>query len=232
MPNDVVTIAKNLDTIQAQMATACERAGRQLNEVTLIAVTKTIPLELLQEAQALWVDHPGMVFGENRVQELLSKYDHLPDTDWHMIGTLQRNKVKAILDKVSLIHSVDSLKLATEINRQAAKLGKIQAVLLEVNIANEPTKHGVAPAALPTLVQACAQLPNLQVIGLMTLAPYASDPETNRPHFKHMRDLLRALQPDNPHMQHLSMGMTGDYTVAIEEGATMVRIGTGIFGQR
>ena len=229
---DLSTIEQNILGIKQNMATACAATGRDPSDVSLIAVTKTIPLEILQACQPLFTQHDVTTLGENRVQELLSKYDSLPTTDWHMIGNLQRNKVKYIADKVSLIHSVDNLKLATDIDRHAGQLGKVQEVLLEVNIAAEASKHGVKPTDLPALAQACSHLPHLRVTGLMTVAPYVDNPEDNRRHFQHMARLLTQLKQDNPHLQYLSMGMTGDYTVAIEEGATMVRIGTGIFGAR
>ncbi len=219
--------------------------------VTLIAVTKGQPTTRIEEAwQAGQRD-----FGENYAQELLehvgaalcgrparegtqAEGTHggvpLQETTWHFIGHLQRNKVKQIIDKVSLIHSVDSLRLAEEINHQAAKLGKIQPILIEVNL-GEATKSGIALAALDPLIRALSPLTHLELTGLMGMPPPASDPEAARPHFKHLREIRDAINNKRVYklpLTELSMGMTHDYQVAIEEGSTLVRIGTGIFGNR
>ena len=175
-------------------------------------------------------------FGENKVQELTEKYDQLPaDIKWHMIGHLQRNKVKYIVDKVSLIHSVDSYRLAEEINIQAKKHQVTVPILIEVNVAGEDTKFGVRPEETLQLVEEIASLENVRIRGLMTIAPFVEDPEENRVHFRRLKQLsvdIDSKNIDNVHMEILSMGMTNDYMVAIEEGATMVRVGTGIFGAR
>lgn len=225
-------IQENLKYVKEKINAACARAGRSSDEVTLIAVSKTKPVSMLEEAYEAGTRE----FGENKVQELTAKYDSLPfDINWHLIGHLQTNKVKYIIDKAALIHSVDSFKLAEQINKEAAKKSLIASVLIEVNIANEDTKFGVEQQDVLPLVMEISKLKNVQVKGLMTVAPYTSDPEKNRIHFRNLRQLyidIKSKNIDNVHMDVLSMGMTGDYEVAIEEGATMVRVGTGIFGER
>lgn len=226
-------LKENLEEVEEKIAKACERAGRAREEVTLIAVSKTKPVEMLQEIY----DEGIRDFGENKVQELTEKYEVMPkDMKWHMIGHLQRNKVKYIVDKVTLIHSVDSLRLAETISREAEKKGITVPILIEVNIAGEETKFGLSSKEeVISLTEQIAALPNLSVKGLMTVAPPAEDPEENRPFFREIRQLsvdITNKNIDNVSMEILSMGMTNDYTVAIEEGATMVRVGTGIFGAR
>ena len=226
-------LKENLEEVEEKIAKACERAGRAREEVTLIAVSKTKPVEMLQEIY----DEGIRDFGENKVQELTEKYEVMPkDMKWHMIGHLQRNKVKYIVDKVTLIHSVDSLRLAETISREAEKKGVTVPILIEVNIAGEETKFGLSSKEeVISLTEQIAALPNLSVKGLMTVAPPAKDPEENRPLFREIRQLsvdITNKNIDNVSMEILSMGMTNDYTVAIEEGATMVRVGTGIFGAR
>lgn len=226
-------LKENLEEVEEKIAKACERAGRAREEVTLIAVSKTKPVEMLQEIY----DEGIRDFGENKVQELTEKYEVMPkDMKWHMIGHLQRNKVKYIVDKVTLIHSVDSLRLAETISREAEKKGVTVPILIEVNIAGEETKFGLSSKEeVISLTEQIAALPNLSVKGLMTVAPPAEDPEENRPFFREIRQLsvdITNKNIDNVSMEILSMGMTGDYEVAIEEGATMVRVGTGIFGAR
>ena len=226
-------LKENLEEVEEKIAKACERAGRAREEVTLIAVSKTKPVEMLQEIY----DEGIRDFGENKVQELTEKYEVMPkDMKWHMIGHLQRNKVKYIVDKVTLIHSVDSLRLAETISREAEKKGVTVPILIEVNIAGEETKFGLSSKEeVISLTEQIAALPNLSVKGLMTVAPPAQDPEENRPFFREIRQLsvdITNKNIDNVSMEILSMGMTNDYTVAIEEGATMVRVGTGIFGAR
>lgn len=214
------------------MGEACARSGRNRKEVTLIAVSKTKPVELIREAMDAGAD----VFGENKVQELCDKYEQLPKTlHWHLIGHLQRNKVKYIVDKVDLIHSVDSMRLAEEISKEAEKKQTDVKVLIEVNVAQEESKFGVSVDETEELVREIAKLPRIHVLGLMTIAPNVSDPEENRPVFRTLKKLavdIKMKNIDNVRMDVLSMGMTGDYQVAIEEGATMVRVGTGIFGER
>lgn len=211
---------------------ACKNAGRSRDEVTLIAVSKTKPVEMLQEIY----DENIRDFGENKVQELCSKMEQLPsDISWHMIGHLQRNKVKYIVGKVELIHSVDTYRLAEEINIQAKKQNVIVPILVEVNIAHEESKFGISAEDAILLVEEISKLENIRIKGLMTIAPYVENPEDNRLYFRKIKQLsvdITNKNIDNVFMEILSMGMTGDYMVAIEEGATMVRVGTGIFGER
>ena len=225
-------IKENLNRVQENIRNACARAGRKEDEVTLIAVSKTKPVSMLEEAYALGVRD----FGENKVQELVDKAGQLPeDIRWHMIGHLQRNKVKYIIDKVYLIHSVDSLRLAEEISKEAVKHGVTANILIEVNVAGEESKFGVSPEDTPGLIEEISRLPAIQVRGLMTLAPFVEKAEDNRIIFNALLKLyvdISRKNIDNVHMDFLSMGMTGDYEVAVEEGATFVRVGTGIFGER
>ena len=225
-------LKENLAQVEKNIQMACERVGRDPGEVTLIAVSKTKPVDDLMEIY----DAGIRCFGENKVQELCDKIDKMPeDIQWHMIGHLQRNKVKYIVDRVALIHSVDSFRLAEEINIQAKKRGIVVPILVEVNIAEEETKFGVSREDAIELVKQIAALDGLQIKGLMTIAPYVVDSEENRPFFRKIKDLsvdIMKQNIDNVCMDVISMGMTGDYQVAIEEGATMVRVGTGIFGKR
>ena len=225
-------VTENLKVVEEKIAEACRRSGRKREDVTLIAVSKTKPVSMIEEAY-----HAGIrVFGENKVQELTEKYDQLPsDIHWHMIGHLQRNKVKYIIDKAKLIHSVDSLRLMETINREAEKRQLKAKVLLEVNMAKEDTKFGLMPEEVMGFIDKVPEFPNISVEGLMTIAPNTENPETNRQIFSALRKLsvdIADKNIDNIHMGVLSMGMTNDYEVAIEEGATMVRVGTGIFGKR
>ena len=225
-------IHENLMQVRKNIEAACQKAGRNPEEVTLIAVSKTKPVPMLEEAyQAGSRD-----FGENKVQEIMDKYPVLPDDiRWHMIGHLQRNKVKYIVDKVSLVHSVDSLRLAEEISRQAEKKQTELDILVEVNIAQEESKFGTSRAEAAQLVEEIAKLPCIHVKGLMTIAPFVEHPEENRKYFRQIKELSVDIEKkniDNVSMSVLSMGMTNDYMVAVEEGATMVRVGTGIFGER
>ncbi len=218
--------------VEEKVKNACKRAGRPPEEVTLIAVSKTKPASMIEELLPLGVRD----FGENKVQELTAKEEALPkDIRWHMIGHLQRNKVKYVIDKACMIHSVDSLRLAQEISKEAVKHDLVMPVLVEVNVAGEESKFGVSVEEAPSLVEEMAKLPGIQIKGLMTIAPYVEDPEENRNIFRNLRKLsvdIREKNFDNVIMDVLSMGMTGDYEVAIEEGATHVRVGTGIFGER
>lgn len=225
-------LKEHLAKVQENIRIACQKAGREPSEVTLIAVSKTKPVSMLETVYRTGVRE----FGENKVQELVDKYEALPeDIHWHMIGHLQRNKVKYIVDKACLIHSVDSLRLAEEISH-VALLKQVQArVLVEVNIAGEESKFGMTTEETVSLVSTIAALPGIHVEGLMTIAPFVEDPEENRMYFRKMKELsvdISHKNIDNVCMDILSMGMTGDYMVAIEEGATMVRVGTGIFGER
>lgn len=225
-------LKENLMQVEEKINAACQRAGRSRSEVTLIAVSKTKPIPMLSEIYAEGIRN----FGENKVQEILEKHEELPnDIKWHMIGHLQRNKVKSVIDKVSLIHSVDSFRLAEEINIQAKKKNITVPILVQVNIAGEDTKFGITREDAIVLTEQIAELDNLRIQGLMTIAPLVNDPEDNRQYFRGIRQLsvdIRNKNIDNVCMDILSMGMTGDYEVAIEEGATMVRVGTGIFGAR
>lgn len=211
---------------------AVKKAGRNLDEVTLIAVSKTKPIELLKEAY----DAGARDFGENKVQEILDKYDKLPnDVRWHMIGHLQTNKVKYIIDKVSMIHSVDSVKLAEIISKEAVKHNLIMPILIEVNVALEDTKFGVLPNDLQEFYDSIRDLPGIDIRGLMTVAPYVENSEENRQYFVIMKQLsvdISRKNTDNSYVSELSMGMSGDYEVAIDCGATYVRVGTNIFGER
>ena len=225
-------LKENLAYVEKNIEQACKNAGRNRNEVTLIAVSKTKPVEMLQEIY----DENIRDFGENKVQELCSKMEQLPsDIRWHMIGHLQRNKVKYIVGKVELIHSVDTYRLAEEINIQAKKQNVIVPILVEVNIAHEESKFGISAEDAILLVEEISRLENIRIKGLMTIAPYVENPEDNRLYFRKIKQLsvdITNKNIDNVSMEILSMGMTGDYEVAIEEGATMVRVGTGIFGVR
>ena len=226
-------LKENLEQVEQNIERACKKAGRARSEVTLIAVSKTKPVEMIQEIY----DAGCRDFGENKVQELCEKIEQLPnDIKWHMIGHLQRNKVKYIIDNhVSLIHSVDSYRLAEEINIQAKKKNVIVPILVEVNIAMEESKFGISPEDAIALVEQIAELKNVKIEGLMTIAPYVVDAEEKRLYFRKIKQLsvdIGNKNIDNVSMKILSMGMTGDYMVAIEEGATMVRVGTGIFGER
>ena len=225
-------LKENLADVEAKIVKACEISGRQRDDVTLIAVSKTKPVETLKEAYDLGV----RVFGENKVQELTDKYEALPkDIQWHMIGHLQRNKVKYIIDKVALIHSVDSIRLAETIEKEAAKHNITANILIEVNVAKEESKFGLMPEELDELIDKIKDFNHIQVKGLMTIAPFVENPETNREIFRSLRKLsvdISNKNVDNVNVSILSMGMTNDYTVAVEEGATMVRVGTGIFGAR
>ena len=221
-----------LQEVEKRIQAACDRAGRKREEVTLIAVSKTKPVETLQEAYDLGV----RIFGENKVQELTAKYEALPkDIHWHMIGHLQTNKVKYIIDKAELIHSVDSLKLAETIEKEAAKNDLIADILVEVNVAEEESKFGMKMEEVIPFVEKVSAFPHVRVRGLMTIAPFVEDPEENRSIFADLHKLyidIKKKNHDNDTVSVLSMGMTNDYEVAIEEGATMVRVGTGIFGAR
>lgn len=225
-------LKEQLEDVEKRIQAACDRSGRRREDVTLIAVSKTKPVSTLQEAYDLGI----RVFGENKVQELTEKYEALPkDIHWHMIGHLQTNKVKYIVDKVDLIHSVDSLRLAETIEKEAEKHNCHANILLEVNVAEEESKFGLKTNEVIPLVEKIAYLPHITVRGLMTIAPFVDNPEKNRTIFADLQKLyvdIKKKNIDNVNVSILSMGMTNDYEVAIEEGATMVRVGTGIFGAR
>jgi len=225
-------IRENLEEVNKRILAACERAGRNPEEVTLIAVSKTKPADMVSEAYSAGVRD----FGENKVQELCEKHLVLPeDIRWHMIGHLQRNKVKQVIDKTVLIHSVDSIRLAEQIEEEAARKNLIVDILLEVNVAEEESKYGFKLEETESAIRRIASLPHVKIKGLMTIAPFVEKSEENRPVFKKLRQFYVDMQSknvDNVSMNMLSMGMTGDYEIAIEEGATLVRVGTGIFGTR
>ncbi len=225
-------IQRNLHRIQREIGQACQRAGRAEGEVTLIAVSKTKPIELLREAY----DGGTREFGENRVQELLSKIPLMPsDVRWHLIGHLQTNKVRQVIGKTCLIHSVDSLKLAGEIEKESKRQDVVTYILLEVNVAREESKFGFLLEEVEEALKTIGGFPHVRVRGLMTVAPFVEDAEKNRAVFRKLYDFyvdMKTKNIDNGSMTILSMGMTGDFGVAVEEGATMVRVGTGIFGAR
>lgn len=225
-------IKENLEAVEKNITEACKRAGRDRDSVTLIAVSKTKPVSMLKEAYDLGCRD----FGENKVQELMDKYEELPkDIRWHMIGHLQTNKVKYIVGKTTLIHSVDSLHLAEAVSKEAMKKDVTVDILVEVNVAGEESKFGTTTEEAVALVEKIAALPNISIKGLMTIAPYVENSEENRQYFDALKQLavdITKKNIDNVSMNALSMGMTGDYMTAIEEGATYVRVGTGIFGER
>ena len=225
-------ITDNLKAVHERIRAACERGHRDPYAVQLIDVSKTKPVEMLKEAY----DNGERHFGENKVQELVDKIPQLPpDVRWHMIGHLQRNKVKYIVGRVYLIHSVDSIRLAEEISREAVKKQTEVNILIEVNVAQEESKFGTTAEETAELVRNIAMLPAIHIKGLMTIAPFVENAEENRTYFQKLRQLAVDIgnkNIDNVSMSILSMGMTGDYMVAAEEGSTIVRVGTGIFGER
>lgn len=225
-------VSENLKVVEEKIQKACERSGRAREEVKLIAVSKTKPIEMIREA----MDSGIVTFGENKVQELLEKQDALPEKlDWHMIGHLQRNKVRQIAGRVTRIHSVDTLRLAEQIQREYAKRDFRADILIEINMAKEDSKFGFLPEEAEEAIRKMASFSHLHICGLMTIAPFVEQAEENRIHFRNLHKLLVDINSkniDNVNMSELSMGMTGDYEVAIEEGATYVRVGTGIFGNR
>ena len=223
----------NIAVVRKNIELACERAGRNPEEVTLIAVSKTKPLSDIEEVIATTDTRD---FGENKVQEMVDKYEKVSTpVNWHLIGHLQTNKVKYIVDKACLIHSVDSFNLAKTIEKEAVKRNVTANILIEVNVAEEETKFGVRCEEVLPLIEHIKDLPHVKVKGLMTIAPFVENPEDNRVYFRTLRDLsldIASKNIDNIDMSVLSMGMTNDYVVAVEEGATLVRVGTGIFGAR
>ncbi|MFA9463617.1 MAG: YggS family pyridoxal phosphate-dependent enzyme [Velocimicrobium sp.] len=225
-------VKENLEQVEKNIDIACKRANRSRKEVTLIAVSKTKPVSMIYEAMRENI----IEFGENKVQEICDKIEEIKEPlNWHMIGHLQRNKVKYIVDKVCMIHSVDSYRLAEQINIEAEKKHLICPILIEVNVAEEDSKFGVSIDKVLPLICEISKFEHIAIKGLMTVAPYVEDPEENRFIFKKMKKLyidIKSKNIDNVSMDELSMGMTGDYQVAIEEGATLIRVGTGIFGDR
>lgn len=225
-------IGRNIDTVRQRIATAARKSGRSADDITLVAVTKTVGPEKIMEA----VSYGLTEFGENRVQELTQKYDILANMcNWHLIGHLQTNKVKYIIDKVKLIHSLDSFRLADEIQKQAFKAGRVVDVLVQINISGEESKFGIAPQHVEEFLREIACKPNIKVKGLMTIAPLVENPEEVRCYFKEMKKIfidIKRKSIDNICMDYLSMGMSNDFEVAIQEGSNMVRIGSAIFGKR
>lgn len=225
-------IKENLEEVREKIRQACQRSGRREEDVTLISVSKTKPVEMLREAY----EAGSRDFGENRVQEIMEKYGQMPeDVRWHMIGHLQKNKVRQVIDKAVLIHSVDTVELAEQIEKDAAKRDLAVDILLEVNVAEEESKFGFRTEEVEAAVMKIKEFPHVHIKGLMTIAPFVSNSEDNREVFKKLYQLyvdIRSKNIDNVNMSVLSMGMTGDYEVAVEEGATMIRVGTGIFGAR
>ncbi len=210
----------------------CERLGRNPDDVTFIGVTKTYEPEIINAS----IEYGITDIAENRVQEITRKFDDIVyKVRWHLIGHLQTNKVKYIIDKVDLIHSVDSVKLAKEIQSRASKIEKIQDILIQVNVANEIQKYGIPKTDLPEVLEAISKMPNIRVCGLMNIAPFVDDPELLRNDFREMKKLFDSLSSysySNVKPIHLSMGMSGDYEIALEEGSNMIRIGTKIYGER
>ena len=227
-----MSIADNFRTVTSRIASAAKRAGRDLSSVRLIVVTKTVDVESIRHVVAAG----ALALGENRVQEAREKIEKLGNiARWHLIGHLQANKAKYAVKLFDLIHSVDNLELAKELDKQAAKIGKVQNVLIEVNIAGEASKAGMAVKEAPALVRETSKLKNVSIQGLMTVPPFADNPEDSRPYFCVLRELAESIARENipgVSMKELSMGMSGDFEVAVEEGATMVRVGTAIFGER
>ncbi|MHC1698439.1 MAG: YggS family pyridoxal phosphate-dependent enzyme [Geobacteraceae bacterium] len=227
-----MSIAENLKQIRERIASAAQRSGRNPDSVKLVAVSKTQPAEAVMAA----LTAGQQTFGENYVQEFLDKVQHLPESvEWHFIGSLQSNKVKYLTGHTRLIHSVDRLSLAQEIDRQWGKIGKACAILLQVNISGETTKSGTTAGDLFQLARELALLPQIRVRGLMTMPPFFDEPERARPYFRELKrlsELLTAEEIPGITMEELSMGMSGDFEVAIEEGATLVRVGSAIFGER
>ena len=226
-------ISENVQNIRQRIDLACRRVGRSPSEVSLVAVSKTFPADRIRDAVSAGVRD----IGENYVQEVTGKRDLLSGLDirWHFIGHLQSNKVKQVASWVHLVHAVDSVGLVREIDKQASRAGRTLDVLIEVNTTGESTKFGVAPENTAELLQALEPFKNIRVSGLMTIGPFLPDPEGSRPMFRQLRLLREQLSQVRQHnidLRHLSMGMTGDFEVAIEEGATIVRIGTAIFGSR
>ncbi len=228
----MINLRENILTVQENIEKSLDRVGRKKDEVTLIAVTKTVDIETVQEALDLGIENVG----ENRVQELERKYEKIgDDATWHMIGHLQSNKVKYILDKVSLVHSLDRKSLAKELNKRAKGADKIIEALIQVNVAEEESKFGLKVEEVIPFIESIIPMENIKIKGLMTIAPYSENPEEVRYVFRDLRKLRDTIEDKNykdVEMKYLSMGMTNDYEIAIEEGSNMVRIGTALFGER
>ena len=226
-----MNIRENLEEVERRITAAAERSGRKRDDILLVAVTKTHPADMMNEAIRLGVTD----IGENKPQEVRDKYESVLPVKWHLIGHLQTNKVKYVIDKVCLIHSVDSVKLMDEIERQAEKHDVNMDILIQVNISGEETKSGVSVDEVEELLLHAGTLKRVKVMGLMTIAPKTDNSVTNTLHFDNMRQLfidIQAKKYDNVNMKYLSMGMSGDYETAIECGANIVRVGSAIFGER
>lgn len=225
------SIADNIRHVLDQVRASAERVNRDPSEISLVAVTKTMPVEIIEQAVAAGL----RVLGENRVQELNEKYSLLPGVEWHLIGHLQSNKVKYIVDKIALLHSLDSFSLAEEINKRMVQLGSAMDVLVQVNIADESTKFGIKPEETEQFIDQIRFLPGIRIQGLMTIGPSAASEQEIRGVFRQLKllaDKVKAIDFPEVGMKHLSMGMSNDYRIAVEEGATLIRVGSTIFGQR
>lgn len=219
-----MSVLENLNRVRERICTATRRAGRDPGDIKLVAVTKTVPVDVIREAVGCGITY----LGENRAQEFLKKYPLLPSNlDWHFIGHLQTNKVKKIVGKVSLIHSLDRWSLAQALHRASREAGIVTRVLVQVNVAGEESKKGLSPAEVKDFVKEVSLLSGLRVCGLMTIAPWCEDPEQTRPVFRQLTELAHLLK-----LKNLSMGMSGDFEVALEEGANIIRLGTTLFGER
>ncbi len=228
-----MSIKDNIDDILKRVGNACKKAGRNPGDITVVAVSKTVDYQRAKEAVEAGINN----LGENRVQELVKKYEDMKDTDakWHMIGHLQKNKVKYIIDKTVLIHSIESLELAEEINKRANKNNLIADILIELNIGEEESKFGITEERVYDFINSMDKFDNIRVLGLMTVAPFCENPEDVRWVFKKMKniyDKVSTMKLQNVQMKYLSMGMTNDFEIAIEEGSNIIRIGTAIFGAR
>lgn len=228
-----MSIADNISSVKAEIEKAAKLCGRNETEIKLVAVTKTKPVQMLKEASSCNVTD----FGENKPQEIVAKYPEFEDENitWHLIGNLQKNKVRHIIDKVSLIHSVDSYELAVEINKRAAAICKVQDILIQVNISGEESKSGISPLDAEKLCRQISELENVRIKGLMTISVRGNDYEGNFKIFSQLKELslkIKELAINNVYMEELSMGMTHDFKEAIAAGATIVRVGTAIFGER
>lgn len=224
-------ICQNFEQIRANVKKAAQASGRDEKDITIVAATKTQSVDTLLKAKDAGIEY----FGENKVQELVDKYPHIENIKWHFIGKLQKNKVKYIIDKVEMIHSVDNMDLAREINKRAEKAGKRIPVLIQINIGEEDTKSGIFEQDVDDFVKAAAELPYIVVSGVMAIPPAVSNPEDARIYFRKMKNIFENLKKSNNDkldIKYLSMGMTHDYEIAIEEGANIVRVGTGLFGAR
>jgi pyridoxal phosphate enzyme (YggS family) len=227
-----MSVAENYQTITKKIEDACLLSGRQPGEIQVIAVSKLVSIKQVNEAISIGIKH----FGENKVQDMIEKMKAINDpVNWHMIGHLQRNKVKYIVDNVSLIHSVDSISLLQEIDRQALKINRVVDCLIQVNVSGEASKFGIDPAEIDSMMISLEGLDKINVTGFMTMAPYYDDPEKTRDSFKRLSFLYRSCQEKaypRTHLKYLSMGMSNDYEIAVQEGSNMVRIGSALFGER